>query len=378
MIIRRYLAHEVFFTTLIVVVVLLAISLGGRVISYLQDAAGGLLSTDVLLAVILYRIPGLLEIIIPIAFFLGIILGYGRLRMDSEMIVLEACGMKPTRIIGETMLFAAVMSLIVGVISLLVWPWSQAQIEKIWQEQESLTEFDLLTPGRFQSMDKGNRVTYAQKIDSDDKRMRTVFVATRAGEAAGDQDRVDVVMAQQGTQQTNRESGNRFLVLHNGTRSFGTPGDARYRTIEYQELGQLIESTAHKRRPKISAMTTAELWNSADLERRAELEWRISIVLLVPIASFMAIPLSRVNPRQDRFARLVPSLILIFLYFVLLSISQNWVEHGTMSPQVGMWWVHLLFLAIALLIYRSDSLLDRAPAPAKTARARADAGSATT
>jgi lipopolysaccharide export system permease protein len=92
----------------------------------------------------------------------------------------------------------------------------------------------------------------------------------------------------------------------------------------------------------------------------AELQWRISVILLIPVLTLLAVPLSKVDPRQGRFARLVPAALLYGLYFMLLQVSRDAVEDGSLSPVIGMWWVHLIFVGAGLaLMWR-----DRARKPA--------------
>ena len=85
MIIFRYIARDLLGTTAAVCAVLMLVIISGRFVKYLAEAAAGLLDANILFAVIGYRLPGFLELILPLAFFLGILLVYGRLYVDSEM-----------------------------------------------------------------------------------------------------------------------------------------------------------------------------------------------------------------------------------------------------------------------------------------------------
>jgi len=103
-------------------------------------------------------------------------------------------------------------------------------------------------------------------------------------------------------------------------------------------------------------MTTAQLWQSSDASRIAELQWRFSLVLLAPILTLMAVPLSRVSPRQGRFAKLVPAVLLYILYFGLLLTSCDLVAENRLSPVIGVWWVHLLFTAVGWFLFTEKHL----------------------
>ena len=49
-----------------------------------------------------FRIPGFLQLILPLGLFLGILLAYGRLYLESEMTVLSATSMSQKRLLGYT------------------------------------------------------------------------------------------------------------------------------------------------------------------------------------------------------------------------------------------------------------------------------------
>ena len=100
LILFRYFAKEVLVTMFAVACIVLVISVGWRFSGYLEQAAAGAMTKEVLFALMAYRLPGFLELILPISFFLSIMLAYGRMYVDSEMVVLESCGIGPSRLIG--------------------------------------------------------------------------------------------------------------------------------------------------------------------------------------------------------------------------------------------------------------------------------------
>ena len=162
MIVFRYLSREVLLTFSAVSAVLLVIIMSGRFIKYLAQAAQGVLDPGVLLMVMGYRIPGFLQLILPLGLFLGILLAYGRLYLDSEMTVLSATGMSEQRLLSYTLVPAALVALLCAWLSFVLAPQGVQNVAQILNAQDALTEFDTLVPGRFQSMRDGSRVTYAQ------------------------------------------------------------------------------------------------------------------------------------------------------------------------------------------------------------------------
>ena len=329
--------------------VLLVIIMSGRFIKYLAQAAQGMLDPGVLFLIMGYRLPGFLQLILPLGLFLGILLAYGRLYLESEMTVLSATGMSQQRLLRMTMAPAALVALIVAWLSLSLAPQGVAQVAQIINQQDAMTEFDTLVPGRFQTLRDGTRVTYTEQLSDDRSDLAGVFISEKRFSGDKSKDRgISVLVAEKGRQEVQAD-GNRYLILENGYRYDGNPGQADYRAIKYDTYGVLLP------KPEVSqditereAIPPSELFKSDAPRERAELEWRLSLPLLVFIVTLMAVPLSRVNPRQGRFLKLLPAILLYMAYLTILIAARGALEKGKIPLSVGLWPVHLLFLLIGL------------------------------
>ncbi|MNZ36219.1 Lipopolysaccharide export system permease protein LptF [compost metagenome] len=361
MIVFRYLSREVLLTLSAVSAVLLVIIMSGRFIKYLAQAASGLLDPGSLFLIMGYRLPGFLQLILPLGLFLGILLSYGRLYLESEMTVLSATGMSQQRLVWMTMFPATLVALIVAWLSLSLAPQGANQFQLLLNRQDALTEFDTLEPGRFQSLRDGTRVTYTERMSDDRVNLGGVFISQK-NISSNNKDRgISVLVAEKGRQEI-RPDGNRYLILDNGYRYDGSPGQADYRAIKYDEYGVLLP------KPEVSdevtdrdAMPTRTLIGSEDIRMRAELQWRISLPLLVFIVTLMAVPLARVNPRQGRFLKLLPAILLYMAYLSILIAARGALDKGKIPAVFGLWWVHGIFLSIGLgLLYWEPLRLKRA------------------
>ena len=351
MIIFRYLSREVLVTLSAVSAVLLVIIMSGRFIKYLAQAAQGLLDPGVLFMIMGLRLPGFLQLILPLGLFLGILLAYGRLYLESEMSVLSAAGMSRQRLLAYTFAPAALVALLVGWLSLGLAPQGVTRVEQILNSQDALTEFDTLAPGRFQSLKSGGRVTYTEALSEDRSELSGVFISELQLSRAGDKQRgISVLVAEKGRQEI-RADGSRYLILENGYRYDGKPGQADYRAIQYDRYGVLLP------KPEVAGemneregIPTANLFGSDNPRHQAELQWRLSLPLLVFVVTVLAVPLARVNPRQGRFLKLLPAILLYMAYLALLIAMRGQLEKGRLPLALGLWWVHGLFLAIGLLL----------------------------
>jgi lipopolysaccharide export system permease protein len=355
LIVFRYLSREVLTTLSAVSAVLLVIIMSGRFIKYLAQAAQGVLDPGVLFLIMGYRMPGFLQLILPLGLFLGILLAYGRLYLDSEMTVLSATGMSNRRLLGYSMAPAAIVAVLVAWLSLGLAPQGVAEVAKIFNQQDAMTEFDTLVPGRFQAMKDGSRVTYTEGLSEDRGQLAGVFTTEKRARSKSEGEKkesaITLLVAEKG-RQVIQADGSRYLILENGYRYDGNPGHADYRATKYETHGVLLA------KPSVSAeigereaIPTRELIGSDEPRHQAELQWRLSIPLLVFIVTLLAVPLARVNPRQGRFLKLLPAILLYMAYLALLIGARGQLDKGKIPMELGLWWVHALFLLIGAALF---------------------------
>lgn len=357
MIVFRYLSREIFFTFLAVTLILLLIFLSNQFVHYLGTAAIGRLSSKILWDVMVFEIPHLLGLLMPLCFFLAILLAYGRLYVDGEMGALIACGLNKFSLMKITLVMTAVIIVLVGFLSLWINPKILAYRNELLAKEDTETILGSLLPGRFQQLPGGRgRVFYVEKMSRDKKSLENVFLAEHPSpdDKSGKE---SVLFAKNGYQMRDPKTHHLFLVLNNGYRYLGIPGQKEYQIIQFENLGLRIDRQVSQFvQLEQESMPTFSLWKSnKDINANlAELEWRISLPISVLLLSLLAFSLSEVKPRQGRYAKLVPAVLIYTIYANLLFISRSWISHGVISPGVGVWWVHgLLAFIIAILLYVS-------------------------
>ena len=120
----------------------------------------------------------------------------------------------------------------------------------------------------------------------------------------------------------------------------------------FDQFGQLIKEPEIQRNSykKTDARSTEQLLASTKLEDKATLQWRISLGILVPIIALIAQALSKTNHRRGRFVKMLPAFLIYIVYIVLLNAARDGIEKEKIPLELGLWWVHGVFLLIALLL----------------------------
>ncbi len=344
-ILDRYLTKEVFYALLGVTPVVLLIFLSDRFVRFLADAAAGKIPSELILTLITLKFLSVLVILLPLTFYIAVMLALGRLYKDSEMTVLAACGVGPLRILSPILKLSFGVALLVSLLSLYVSPWAITKSDELKARAQAASEITGLTPGRFKESRRGDRVIYVEHIAPDRLSMSNVFVQSR------EQGKLGIVSAERAMQTVDQESGDRFIVLENGQRYEGTPGSVEYKVVRYARYAVRInEAEPGAIRHQHAAQGSRALLTSTERGAAAELQWRFSMPLSVVLLAALAVQLARATPRQGKYAKVLLAILIYLIYSNLLGISRAWLERDLIPPWVGLWWVHgALLLVIALL-----------------------------
>ncbi len=350
MILFRYMTREILLTMLAVTFTLLVIVISSRLVAYLGSAAAGDLPPGLVFSIILYRLPGFLELIMPLAFFVSVLLALGRMYVDSEMTIISACGIGPQRVLAMALVPALLVAALVATTSLLVTPYTTLRVQQMLADAGNATGLELLTAGSFRVINQGRgRVTYVDRMDPATGDMLDVFAADRYTDSNGASQQV-ILVAARGHSQINSDTGERFLILRDGTRYLGQPGANAFQVMDFAKLGQLMEqATSTPIYRKQDTLTTRELVRSQRPDSKATLQWRISLALLVLVSTLMAVALARTDHRRGRYGKLFPAFLLFMIYLILLNAAREAVSKQRLSLDVGLWWVHGIFIGLGLL-----------------------------
>jgi lipopolysaccharide export system permease protein len=352
--IGRYIFRQTLVSTTIVIAVLLLIFMSNQFADTLADAAADALPRHAVLRVFGLQFVQYLPLLTPIGILLGILLAMARLNRDSEMTVLAACGIGPTRLLGPIGLLSLMAAGVVAWLALVQAPTAMRDMEQIRFAARAEMELGALTAGRFSAVDSGSTIVYAADAVGDI--LKGVFIES---ESDG---KVVVIVAEEGERLTNSESGEALLELRNGKRYAGVPGEAKFTIDQFGRHGIPIRLETTEFVEAIEALPTSSLIGASDPEVRAELARRISAPLSILVLTLLAVPLGRSSPREGKYARFGVGLLIYIIYADMLSIAQLWVAHDTVPRWLGIWWVHAVLAMFALgMLYRQTGFGVTAP-----------------
>ena len=394
MILRRYMTQQVASTTALVLGFLVVMMLGGRLIRYFGIAAEGNLDVSLLFTIIGYNLPYFLELILPLAFFIALMLVFGRLYVDQEMAVINASGVSRGKL--ARLITPLILVLFVGeaALSVVGKPWGVRSSEAVWQQQAFTSAFDLIRPNEFIS--SGNYHLYVGSLSDDKKQLQDVILIQSEPKAKGsnvkaakdvdnaiDPDTAEqldipnspqalinkgnkniskdtITLAKRAEQVQTSDKGVTQLDLFQGRRYEVGAGNLKYNQVGFDRYRITLTESSKEviTEDNIETQKIGLLWQAASSTgqfggentwraARSEIGYRFALPWLMIIAPMLAVPLAQVRPRQGRWLRLFPA-ILLFVSCALGIISlKSAVSKGTVSVWAYAWLI-LGFMALAL------------------------------
>ncbi len=352
LIILRYFSREILETTAGVSLILLLVVLSGRFIQFLEKAANGELSVELMLTMILWRIPSSLELILPLALTLSVLLVMGRMNQESGLTILRTAGYSNGRLFAIVLVPALFIALIVGWLSMVLSPGVARELDRQVVAKENLTVFDTVVPGRFQT-DKSGRLIYAESISDDRESLIDVFIVKPS-----EQKNTEVFLTGK-TARQELNSGEKYLVLFNGYRHIGTETSLDWEISKFDRYLIRLNPETENRPDSLDTQSTEALIASGKAPELAIASWRISLPIVCLFMLPWAFLMGRGSPRQSRFIWVIPVILIQFGYITALSFAEKAVTLGQWSPWPGLFWVHLILIGAASLVIGLGSFARR-------------------
>ena len=319
-------------TWLAVTGVLVAILVSNQLSRVLGQAAANDYGRHVVFDLIALGAIMNLSVIVPVGLLLAIVLTLGRLYHDSEMAALQACGFAPARLLAPLFCFAAVIAVGLGWLTFVQVPRADQQAQLLRQSALKEAQFGQLDAGRFRSFVSGggDAVFYAERVDAGRACCTTCSCSARS---AG---RIEVALADTATYSKAAANGMHFVTLFNGRRY---EGDARAARFSRHRVSRARHPDRHARRYGRQHAGSGHQADAANCSARttpsdiAQLQSRASSPIMALMLTLVAVPLSRLRPRQGRYARVGFAIVVYFVYANLLSAAKVWVEKGNLPPR---------------------------------------------
>jgi lipopolysaccharide export system permease protein len=350
-VIDRYVLREILQTWGAVTAVLLLILLTNTLAYMLGRVVEGDIAGAALVPLFLTNVTGYVVTVIPLGLYLGLLIAFGRMYAESEMSALGACGVGFARLYRPVMIAGVLGALLTGLLGNFVSPWAKRVEHDVKERIAARSEVAGVAAGRFNRAADGRVVLFAERRDEASGHLREVFVEARDPGGGS-----HIVRAEVALEQTDPETGWRYLEFRNGYRYTGSPGSSEFRIVEFERHGVRIpEQQVDVGRVDRDGMSTASLAARDDPKSAAEVQWRLAMPFACLMLALAALPISHTSPRKGRYGKIAIGLVLYLAYANALVVARDALAEGHVPMVLGMWWIHgvALVLVLALIAHRA-------------------------
>lgn len=334
----RMLSFEVIKTLAAILLVLVVIIVSRKFLGVLDKAIDGELSGDTIFILLGFKTLSSTAILLPAASFIAILTVLGRLYRDQEMSALASAGVGMRRTLQALAWVLIPLFFISAYMSLSVMPWSERQAQILMNRDEKTADIRGFKPGRFNEFSQGDVVLYAEQLGADNT-LDNVFVQSRQANTVG------IVLARHGQLDKNQDDEH-FVILREGKRYQGIPGQADFVISEFKEHGVRIEAADNDSAElKREAEDSIELWQSHLPRELAELQKRLAAPFGILFLSILAIPLAQMAPRGGMYGNVFMAFVVYIIFENLQKITQGLL----MTGKIPLWFSYIAAYIVLLI-----------------------------
>ena len=359
-IVHRYIFRELVIPFLFGLSVFTFVLLIARLLRLIELVVNRGVPATNILRIFAYIVPAFLEVTVPMAMLLAIIVAFGRLSADSEMVAFRSSGLSLYQLITPVVIFVTLAGLITAGLTLWARPWGNRSLRSALFEIARTRASAGIRQQVFNDEFPG-LVIYAEEIDATTDVLRHVLISDDR-----DEKQRNHIFAREGVMLSDTATETVTLRLRDG---FIQTSDSR-RGTEYQTDFQsydvsldlrraLAGSEERERDPKEMALgelrqtiATKRAAGTATGLESAEYHRRMSLPFACLVFGLAAVPLGIQPARGVRARGFAVSIVLIFFYYILLSAGQALAEQRLLPAVVGLWLPNVVFLVFGAYLFR--------------------------
>jgi len=358
-IVHRYIFREILVPFLFGLSVFTFILLIARLLRLIELVVTRGVPVMNILKLLTYIMPAFLEVTVPMAMLLAILIAFGRLSADSEMVALRSSGLSLYQLIAPVAIFALLATAATGALSIWARPWGNRALKTALFDLARTRASAGIKPQVFND-DFPGLVIYAENIDATNDRLRHVLISDERDNAQH-----NTIFAREGAMVSNPATQAVTLRLRDGFihTSDGRQGTEYHTHFQFYDvnldLRQMIEGARQRERdPK--ELTLGQLGRAIAAKRAAGLPFvpelveyhrKFSIPFACVVFALVAVPLGVQPVRAARSRGFTLSLGMIFVYYVILSVGQALAEQTIVPAAVGLWLPNAIFAVLGAFLF---------------------------
>jgi LPS export ABC transporter permease LptG/LPS export ABC transporter permease LptF len=309
-----------------------------------------------------YLLPSIFSVTVPMAFLLGVLLAFGRMASDSEIVALRASGVSPERLLRPVLLLSAVACAITFYVVAVALPAAnQAYRELVFSLVVSKARTGMAPRVFNDDLIPGIVIYVSDMPAAQNGQWKDVFMYDDR-----DKRRPSVILARQGRLDVDKDNKTVEINLQKGVvHNFDALDPTGYDWLTFESRNfplpfeqffpilPLAKGDREMSLGELQAMTRklrAERRYQEIGRFQVEYHKKFAIAAACIVFGLLGLGLSLGSKKEARSAAFGLSLAVIFIYYVLIRLGEQAGDTGMMAPWVAMWSANIVLGIVALVL----------------------------
>ena len=331
-ILSKSLNIEIFKSTCAILVIFFFLVVGSRFVGYFEQASEGLIDPNIIFMVVLLRFPDFITLLIPLSFFLGIILTISRLYAESEIYGYFSAGLSKFNLIKFLVPQSIIFFVITLGLSLYVAPYTKELSRELLSVDTFQEQFQSIKPKKIIKFADNNGFIYVEEKDETSFNEVTAVISNMGSSS--------LVLADE--MSFSDLSSSLDIKFKNGSLHQGVFEDDVKIVSSFIELKIPLD----KDMQSIKGLSLSKLFDYSSSSSKSEILWNISIPITIFVLLILGVTMSKVEPRQGRLSVMLPAIAIYILYLSLLILGREFTQDNSITPQYYFLIIHIVFLIL--------------------------------
>ena len=333
-ILSKSLNVEVFKSTLGILLIFFFLVVSSRFVGYFEQASEGLIEPNLIYKIIILRFPDFITLLMPLSFFLGVVITVSRLYAESEIYGYISGGLSQNSIIRYLIPQAFVFFFITITLSIYIAPYTKELSKEIISIDTIEEQIESIKPKNILALKENDGFVYVENKNKDTLEKSILFLSEDNSET--------VILANilkynklNSSIELEFKAGSAYQNIFNKNPSI---------ISEFGELKIPLENNESK----ISGLSLSKLFDYSSKSTKSQIQWNISIPLTIFILLVLGVHIAKVEPRQGRLSVMLPAVFIYIFYLSLLILARESFIESSKDTHNYIWLVHTLFLSLGL------------------------------
>ena len=323
---------EVFKNFLGCLTILFILVASSRLLGYFDKSIAGNLESDLILSILILRSPEFINLLIPLSFFLSVLIALGRLYMDHEIYAYQSAGYSKMAFVKSLLFQTFSLTVISVFLSFYVTPDFEKRADEILNYSSIEKKLKLLNEDELSHISDSSYLYFSSR--NGNYFNQSIFIEDDAnGISIISAERLKLI-------EKNRATDFEFLngkIFIDAASPNSLVSSFKKLTTDFNE--------------KDSEESFERVFNIDELSDKAMFEWALAVPIMIINLMILGVCLTNSAPRQGRMISLLPGLLIFFLYLSTLIIFRDGISEDKSFAYFGMWPVHFLVLLTSIFLF---------------------------